>query len=71
MDEPQDLSTYVGPTIPKALSDLMEAHNNIDQIAAYCKNAYSAPGADQAKVCPYFLSLHNELILSFYCFILN
>jgi len=36
------MNGFVQATIPKALSDLSESHNNIKQIATYCKNAYSS-----------------------------
>jgi len=37
-----DMNTFVQTTIPKALSDLQESHNNIKQIATYCKSAYTS-----------------------------
>jgi hypothetical protein len=39
MAEP-DLSTYL-TTIPNALQELTKSHNNITQIANYCKSAYA------------------------------
>lgn len=35
-----DLHSCINSTIPKALGDLAQSHTNIEQIAAYCRNAY-------------------------------
>jgi len=48
MNSSEELSTFFNVTLPQALEGLNQSHRNIDQIAQYCKNAYSSE--DQAAV---------------------
>ena len=42
MTEPNvDLQTYINSTIPTAIAELSKSHTNINQIAQYCKQAYT------------------------------
>jgi hypothetical protein len=48
--EEQTAESLISTTIPQALNDLKNSHNQIDQIAAYCKNAYLQPDANKQDI---------------------
>ncbi|KAK5576492.1 hypothetical protein RB653_007636 [Dictyostelium firmibasis] len=48
MSESIDINVYSQTTIPNAMAELMDNHNKMEQISAYCKSLYANGDAAQA-----------------------